>query len=148
MTRMIFVNLPVRNVAASTAFYEAVGAVRDPDFCDASTSMVKFSDTIAFMLLSHARFADFTGKTIIDARTHVQMLIALSAENRDAVDDMVANAAAAGGTPDPNPVQDYGFMYGRSFEDLDGHIIEVAWMDIEAALSARTAQPQNAQAPA
>lgn len=94
MTRMIFVNLPVRNVAASTAFYEAVGAVRDPDFCDASTSMVKFSDTIAFMLLSHARFADFTGKTIIDARTHVQMLIALSAENRDAVNDMVANAAA------------------------------------------------------
>lgn len=145
MTRMIFVNLPVRNVAASTAFYEAVGAVRDPDFCNDSTSMVKFSSTIAFMLLSHARFADFTGKTIIDAKTHVQTLIALSAENRNAVDDMVAKAAAAGGIPDPNPVQDYGFMYGRSFEDLDGHIIEVAWMDVQAALSARDAQPRPSQ---
>lgn len=145
MSRMIFVNLPVRNVADATAFYEAVGAVRDPNFCDDSASMVKFSDTIAFMLLSRARFADFTTKTIIDAKTHVQTLLALSAENRDAVDDMVAKAAAAGGAPDPNPVQDYGFMYGRSFEDPDGHIIEVAWMDVAAALSARDAQPQTTQ---
>lgn len=144
---MIFVNLPVRNVAASTAFYEAIGATREPRFSDESASMMQFSDTIAFMLLSHERFAHFTSKTIIDAKTHVQTLIALSAESRDGVDDMVAKAAAASGRPDPNPVQDYGFMYGRSFEDLDGHIIEVMWMDVEAAVSAMTqAQPEQASA--
>ena len=145
MSRMIFVNLPVSNVAASTAFYETVGATRDPRFCDDSASMVKFSDTIALMLLSRERFAGFTSKTIIDARTHVQTLIALSADNREAVDDMVAKAEAANGRPDANPVQDYGFMYGRSFEDLDGHVIEVMWMDVEAALAAMNPEQHDAQ---
>jgi len=145
MSRLIFVNLPVTDVAKSTAFYEAVGAVRDPRFCDDSTSMMKFSDTIAVMLLSRERFAQFTSKTIIDARTHVQTLIALSADNRDGVDDTVARATSAGGQPDPNPVQDYGFMYGRSFEDPDGHIIEVVWMDVEAALAAMSPAQQTEQ---
>lgn len=148
MSRMIFVNLPVSDVARSTAFYEGVGAIREPRFCDGSTSMMKFSDTIAFMLLNHARFADFTSKTIIDSKTHVQTLLALSADSRDGVDEMVASAVTAGGRPDPNPVQDYGFMYGRSFEDPDGHIVEVVWMDVEAAVAAMDPSRQHEQVPA
>ena len=143
MSRMIFVNLPVRDVARSTAFYEAVGAEREPNFCNDSTSMMKFSDTIALMLLSHQRFADFTPKPIIDAKPHVRVLLALAPDSRDPLDNMVAKATAAGGEPDPNPVQDYGFMYGRSFEDPDGHIIEVAWMDVEAALTAMPPKEQQ-----
>lgn len=143
--KMIFVNLPVKDVAKATAFHEAMGARRDPRFCDGSTSMMVYSDAIHIMLLSHARFADFTDKTIIDARTQVQVLLALSAENREAVDAAVERAGAAGGRIDPNPQQDYGFMYGRSYEDPDGHIFEVVWMDVDAAMAA-TAQGEDAAA--
>ena len=143
--KMIFVNLPVADAEASAAFYEAIGFTRDPRFSQpgASAAMV-WSESIRFMLLSRSRFADFTGKRIIDAKTEVQALLCLSIDNREAVDAIVAKAVAAGGKADPGPKQDHGFMYGRSFEDLDGHIFEPMWMDAEAALAAMSGQPTAA----
>ncbi|MDB5706396.1 MAG: hypothetical protein JWN66_3512 [Sphingomonas bacterium] len=137
MPKMIFVNLPVADVERSAAFYEAVGATKDARFCQAGTAaMLMFSDTISLMVLSHARFADFTSKTIADARTVCEVLICLTEDSRDAVDATLARAVAAGARADPTPAQDHGFMYGRSFEDPDGHIIELTWMDVEAAMAA------------
>lgn len=136
--QMIFVNLPVTDVAKATAFHEAMGAKRDPRFCDETASMVSYSDAIHVMVLSRARFADFTSKPIIDAHEQVQVMLCLSANSRDEVDSMVQRAGGAGGRMDPNPVQDYGFMYGRSYEDPDGHIFEVAWMDVDAATATRS----------
>jgi predicted lactoylglutathione lyase len=133
--KMIFVNLPVKDLAASIAFYEAVGAVRNNDFADDSAQMLSFSDSIHVMVLTHERFASFTPRKIPDAHETAQVLLALSEVSRDAVDATTQKALAAGGT-EPNPQQDYGFMYGRSFADPDGHIWEVSWMDVEAALAA------------
>ena len=139
MAKMIFVNLPVSNLARSTAFYEAVGATKNPQFSDDTASCMVISDTIHVMLLTHDKFRQFTPKTISDAKTTSEVLICLSAEGRDAVDDIVTKAKTAGGAADPSPKQDYGFMYGRSFEDPDGHIFEVMWMDVEAAMKAQSA---------
>ena len=137
--KMIFVNLPVSNLARATAFYEAIGATKNPQFSDETASGMVISDTIHVMLLTHDKFRQFTPKTIADARTTSEVLICLSADSRDAVDDTVTKAKGAGGTADPSPTQDYGFMYGRSFEDPDGHIWEVMWMDMEAAAKAQSA---------
>lgn len=138
---MIFVNLPVTDLTRSTAFYEAVGGTRNPQFSDDTATCIVFSETIHAMLLTHAKFAQFTTRPIADAHKTAQVLVCVSAESRDEVDDIVAKATGAGGTPDPTPTQDYGFMYGRSFEDPDGHIWEVMWMDVEAAKSAMSGQP-------
>jgi predicted lactoylglutathione lyase len=88
------------------------------------------------MLLTHDKFRQFTPKAIADARRTSEVLICISAESRDGVDDMIGKAGDAGAVVDPCPRQDHGFMYGRSFEDLDGHIWEVVWMDVEAATAA------------
>ncbi|MGY4154519.1 putative lactoylglutathione lyase [Bradyrhizobium sp. USDA 4461] len=136
---MIFVNLPVSNLARATAFYEAIGASKNPQFSDDTASCMVISETIFVMLLTHDKFRQFTPKTIADAKTTSEVLICLSAENRDAVDGYVTRAKGAGGSADPSPKQDYGFMYGRSFEDPDGHIWEVMWMDVEAATKAQSA---------
>lgn len=147
MPKMIFVNLPVTDVDRSAAFYESIGGTRDARFCqEGSTAMLMFSDTISLMVLSHARFSDFTSKRIVDARTDCEVLICLSEDSRDAVDQTLAKAVAAGARPDPTPAQDLGFMYGRSFEDPDGHIIELAWMDVDAAMAAMAggAEPVDA----
>ncbi|WP_176591666.1 VOC family protein [Sphingobium sp. EM0848] len=133
--KMIFVNLPVADLPASIAFYEAVGAVRNKDFADDSAQMLSFSESIHVMLLTHERFTSFTPRKIPDAHATAQVLLALSEVSREQVDDTTEKALAAGGT-EPNPQQDHGFMYGRSFADLDGHIWEVTWMDVEAALAA------------
>ncbi|ALR19902.1 MULTISPECIES: VOC family protein [Sphingobium] len=141
--KMIFVNLPVKNLSASIAFYEAVGAVRNNDFADDNAQMMSFSDTIHAMLLTHERFSSFTPRKIPDAHETAQMLLALSEANRPDVDATVERALAAGGT-EPNPKQDHGFMYGRNFADLDGHIWEVTWMDMEAALATGQGEPAAA----
>ena len=143
MAKMIFVNLPVTDLARATAFYEAIGAVRNPQFSDHTASCMVFSDTIHAMLLTHDKFRQFTPKNIADAKTSSEVLICISADSRDAVDDVVGKAKTAGGAADPGPKQDYGFMYGRSFEDPDGHIWEVMWMDVAAASAA---QPATADA--
>ncbi|TCU78267.1 hypothetical protein EDE08_10146 [Bradyrhizobium sp. R2.2-H] len=142
MPKMIFVNLPVTDLKRATAFYEAVGAVNNPQFSDETASCMVFSETIFVMLLTHDKFRQFTPKPIADARTSNQALFCLSADSRSDVDDVVAKAAAAGGVADPGPKDEYSFMYGRSFEDPDGHMWGVNWMDLAAA----PLQPEMANA--
>lgn len=139
MSQLIFVNLPVAGLPRATAFYEAVGAVKNPQFSDHTASCMVFSDTIHVMLLTHAKFRQFTPKRIADSKETTEVLICVSAESRESVDGTIAKASAAGGRIDPGPKQDYGFMYGRSFEDPDGHIWEVMWMDVAAAQAAMAA---------
>ena len=140
MSKLIFVNLPVADLAAATTFYEAIGAVNNPQFSDETGACMVFSETIHVMLLTHDKFAQFTPKKIADAHATSEVLICISAESREAVDDITEKALAAGGR-EPREPQDYGFMYGRSFEDPDGHIWEPMWMDVAAATAAM-AQPQ------
>ena len=130
MAKQIFINLPVRDLARSKAFYEAVGAVNNPQFSDDTAACMVLSDTIFVMLLTHDKWAFFTNKPISDARQASEVMLALSADDRKAVDTMVDAAGAHGGKADVNPAQDHGFMYGRSFEDLDGHIWETFVMDM------------------
>ena len=139
MSKMIFLNLPVADLARSTAFYEAVGASKNPQFSDDTASCMVLSDIIHVMLLTHDKFRQFTPKKIADAKATSEVLICLSADSRNAVDDIIGKVSAAGGSADPSPKQDFGFMYGRSFEDPDGHIWEVMWMDVEAATKAHAA---------
>ncbi|MBO9621286.1 MAG: lactoylglutathione lyase [Sphingomonas sp.] len=135
--KMIFVNLPVADVARSTAFYEAIGCTKDERFCQADTaSAMVWSDTITFMILSRDFFKSFTPKPIADAHQTTEVLLCLSRDSREEVDAIVEAAAAAGGKADVREKQDMGFMYGRSFEDPDGHIFEPMYMDVEAALAA------------
>ena len=147
MAKMIFVNLPVRDLARSIAFYRSIGGEQNLKFSDVSAAMIGFpdSDAIHVMLLTHERFSQFTSKRIADARESAEVLICVSADSRDAVDDMIGKAAGAGARLDPTPQQDYGFMYGRSFEDPDGHIWEVMWMD-QAAVEAGPEAFQQAAA--
>ena len=139
MAKLIFINLPVSDLARATAFYQAIGATRNAQFSDERGACMVVSETIHVMLLTHDKFRQFTPKKIADAKTSSEVLICISADSRDAVDDMVNKATTARGAADPSPKQDYGFMYGRSFEDPDGHIWEVMWMDVEAAAKAQAA---------
>jgi uncharacterized protein len=132
MSRMIFVNLPVRDLSASTEFYVALGGEVNPQFSDDRAKAVLFSDAIGVMLLTHERYRDFTARPIGDARRESQTLLALSVGSRDEVDTTVARAASAGGGADPNPAVDYGSMFSRSVEDPDGYVWEIMWMDIAA----------------
>jgi predicted lactoylglutathione lyase len=143
MNRMIFVNLPITDLDRSIAFYTAVGFVKDDRFCDGSAAMMALSPEIAVMLLTHERFNTFTPKRIADAHQTAQALLCISEISRDGVNGLVDRAITAGAKPDPTPTQDFGFMFGRSFEDPDGHIWEVMWMDVEAAMAA---QPEPAAA--
>lgn len=129
MTREIFVNLPVEDLGRAAAFYEALGARRDPRCADATAIGLRFSDAIYVMLLTRARFADFTPRPVADATSATEVLLCLSEDSRVAVDAAVERGASAGGAADPAPRQDHGFMYGRSVADPDGHIWEVMWMD-------------------
>jgi hypothetical protein len=131
MAKMIFVNLPVTDLRRSIAFYAALGAEQEMQFSDETAAMMRFSDAVNVMLLTHDKYRQFTAKPIADAHASSQVLLCLSAESgREEVDALVDKAAAAGGVPDPGPKQEYGFMYGRSFEDPDGHHWEAVWMDM------------------
>ena len=144
MSKMIFVNLPVSDLTASTAFYQAIGGEKNDMFSDETAACIVLSDTIHVMLLTHDKYKQFTPKPIADAHASSQVLLCLSAEDRGAVDTMVEAAAGAGGKADPGEKQDLGFMYGRSFEDPDGHHWEVMHMDMEAASEAMAGEPQAA----
>jgi uncharacterized protein len=133
MARMIFVNLPVADLAKSQAFLEALGAVNEPKFTDETAACMTLSDSIHVMLLTHAKFSQFTPLPIADAKSGSEVLLCLSSESRESVDLTVERAVSAGGTADPSPKQDYGVMYGRSVADPDGHIWEIMWMDAVAA---------------
>ncbi|MFK0167777.1 VOC family protein [Streptomyces sp. NPDC090306] len=126
--QMIFVNLAVDDVAASRAFFTALGYPINEQFSTDDTASVVISDTIVVMLLAKKRYADFTTKDIADSVSTSEVLLCLSAESRDKVDELVGRALAAGGT-EPREAQDHGQMYGRAFDDLDGHTFEVMWMD-------------------
>lgn len=129
---MIFINLPVTDLSRSKAFYEAVGFHLNPKFTDETAACMVLSDTISLMLLTHPKWKTFTAKAIPDAKKTAQVLLAISRESKSAVETIVQNAIRAGGRADPTPTQDMGFMYGRSFEDPDGHIWETMWMDMSA----------------
>jgi predicted lactoylglutathione lyase len=140
MAKMIFISLPVSDLARSTAFYQAIGAVKNEQFSDNTTcSSIVFSDTIHAMLMTHEKYRYFTDKKIADPKTMSQVLLCLFVDSRQAVDDMIGRAKAAGGHLDPSPQDDFDFMYGRSFEDPDGHMWGVSWMDAEAAAKAMAA---------
>ena len=135
MPRMIFVNLPVADLGRSVAFYKAIGAEQDPRFSDETAAMMVFSETIHVMLLTHDKFRQFTTKRIADSHETVQVLLALSCDGRAGVDDITEKALAAGGR-ETRDREDHGWMYGRAFEDPDGHTWEPVWMDLEAATQA------------
>lgn len=120
MSKEIFINLPVADLPKSMAFYGALGFLHNPQFSDENGVCIIVSDTIRVMLLTHARFCDFTPKAICDTSTAVEVLFNLSCESREQVDELVAKALAAGGSTYDKP-EDFGFMYTHSFVDPDGH---------------------------
>ncbi len=128
MSTKIFVNLPVKNLDSAVAFYSALGFVNNKQFTDETAACMVISEDIYVMLLTHPKFKQFTPKAISDATTTSEVLNCLSRDSRAEVDAMVRNAVAAGGSTFSDP-QDLGFMYHHSFQDLDGHIWEVMWMD-------------------
>ena len=134
MSRMIFVNLPVEDLERSKRFYEAIGARNEPKFSNEAAAMMVLSDTINVMLLSKPFYSTFTDKPIADAHSTSQVLLCVSCDSAAEVDQLVEAAAANGGKADPGPKQDMGgMMYGRSFEDPDGHHWEPMWMDPQMA---------------
>ncbi|MCD2515906.1 glyoxalase/bleomycin resistance/extradiol dioxygenase family protein [Massilia sp. G4R7] len=128
MNKQIFVNLPVKDLARSKAFFEALGFVNNPQFSDDKAACMVVSDTIYVMLLTEAYFQTFTAKPVADASKSTEVLLCLSCDSRAAVDDMAAAAKAAGGAW-PSAPKDHGFMYQHGFEDLDGHIWELVYME-------------------
>jgi hypothetical protein len=133
MSKMIFVNLPVRDLPRSMTFFEALGYTFNPQFTDDTAACMVIDDHIFAMLLTHPKFEQFLpkGTSIADAKTSTEVLVCLSCESRAEVDDLVHKAVAAGGTIFRDP-QDHGFMYGHAFRDLDGHVWELVWMDPSA----------------
>ena len=132
MHKQIFVNLPVADLPKSKAFFEALGMTINPQFTNEQGACVVIGENIFAMLLSHAFFKSFIDKEIANARQTTEVLTCLACENRAEVDTVVAKAVAAGGKAHRQP-RDHGFMYGHGFEDLDGHIWELAHMDMSAA---------------
>lgn len=120
MSRQVFITLPVADLPKSTAFFKALGFAANPQFSDDNGACFNLADTILLMLLTHARFRDFTPKAVCDTREAVEVLHTLTCESREQVDDLVARALAAGGSTYDQP-EDFGFMYTHSFLDPDGH---------------------------
>ena len=127
-SRKIFVNLAVKNLDTSVAFFTKLGFAFDPRFTDEQATCMIVSDEAFVMLLVRNRFQDFTEKEIADSTTHTEAIMALSAESREQVDELANRALEIGGAPASDPI-DQGFMYSRSFQDPDGHIWELVWMD-------------------
>ena len=132
MHRQIFVNLPVRDVARSKAFFTGLGYAFNPQFSDDKALCLVLGENLYAMLLAEPFFQTFTKKPVADARAGTEVLVCLSCDSRAEVEGLVAKALAAGATA-PNAPQDHGFMYGHGFEDLDGHVWELMWMDPNAA---------------
>jgi uncharacterized protein len=128
MPRKIFVNLPIQDMARSRAFFEGLGFSFNPQFTNDQGACMVLSDDGYVMLLVQPFFQTFTPKRIADAKETSEVLVCLSCESRDEVDQLVRKALGAGGRS-PRPPQDMGFMYSQAFEDLDGHIWELVWMD-------------------
>ncbi|MFE0131227.1 VOC family protein [Streptomyces sp. NPDC059037] len=125
--QMIFVNLAVNDVDSTKKFFTELGYTINPQFTTDDCACVVISDTIVAMMLGKKRYQDFTDKQIADSKSTSEALLCLSAESREKVDELVDKAVAAGAIE--GRTQDYGMMYGRSFDDLDGHTWEIMWMD-------------------
>jgi len=152
MPRMIFVNLPVTDLARSKAFYEAIGFRNEPKFSNDAAAMMVLSDTISVMLLTHPFYASFTSRPIAEPHGSSQVLLCISCDSPAEVDRIIDAAASAGGKIDQSPrseAEEGGPMYGRDFEDPDGHQWEPMWMDPEfAARGAHPAEETTADAAA
>ena len=129
MSRTIYINLPVRDLAAATRFYEALGCRKNPQFSDDKASSMVWSETIHFQLLTREYFATFVDRPVADARAATAVLLALACDSRREVDRLVQAGASAGGKADPRAVSDLGWMYNRTVEDPDGHVLEAVWLD-------------------
>jgi predicted lactoylglutathione lyase len=129
---MIFVNLPVQDLDAAIRFYEAIGCVRNEQYSDTRASNMVWSDAIVFHLLTREYFATFTPKPVADAKGTSEVLLCLSCDSRDEVDALTKTASASGGRADVREPLDMGFMYNRTFEDPDGHVFELVWMDAKS----------------
>ena len=131
MATKIFVNLPVKNLQKSVEFFTHLGFKFDPQCTDETATCMIVSDDIFVMLLTEDKFKTFTPNPICDATKNTEVLVCLSTESRAAVDDMVGKAVVSGGSTYKEP-QDHGFMYGHGFQDLDGHIWEIMFMEPSA----------------
>jgi predicted lactoylglutathione lyase len=131
MAAQIFVNMPVKSLQRSMAFFTSLGFKFNPQFTDENATCMIVGDNIFVMLLVESFFKTFTRKAICDATKSTEVLVCLSCESRAKVDELVAQARAAGGAV-PNPSKDHGFMYGHGFDDLDGHIWELVYMEPSA----------------
>jgi uncharacterized protein len=134
MSTQIYVNLPIKNLERTKAFFSSLGFAFNPQYSNEQAACMVVADDIYVMLLVESFFQTFTKKPISDARKATEVIVCLSCESRAKVDELVAKAIAAGGTA-PNAPQDHGFMYGHGFEDPDGHIWELTHMDASAANS-------------
>jgi predicted lactoylglutathione lyase len=126
--RNLFVNLAVRELAPSKMFFSKLGFEFNPDFTDDNAACMILSEQAFVMLLAEPFFKSFTKRQLVDTSTHIEALLAVSCDSREEVDVMVQRARDAGGVLAMEP-QDHGFMYVRSFYDLDGHHWEIFWMD-------------------
>jgi predicted lactoylglutathione lyase len=131
MATKIFINLPVKDLNRSKTFFAALGYTFNPQFTDETAACMIISDDIYAMLLTEAKFKEFTPKAICDATKSTEVLICLSCESRDQVNNMVRQAVAAGGSTFADH-KDYGFMYQYGFQDLDGHLWELIYMQPDA----------------
>lgn len=135
MPPMIFVNVPIHDLAASMAYYQALGFDHNPDFTDETAACIVISDTIFLMVLTHDKFKQFSPLPIPDPKQQTQALYALSRDSREAV-DAIADAGLKAGGREVRDVQDMGFMYSRAIADIDGHVWEYVWMDMEGGPAA------------
>lgn len=139
MITNIFVNLKVNDLNKSMEFFQKLGWTFNPNFTDQNAAALEIGQNIYAMLLVENFFKTFTKKEIINAKKSIEVLLALSVESKEQVNELLEKALGAGAT-EPKAAQDLGFMYSRSFEDLDGHVWEILWMDPEAA---KNGPPKN-----
>src|SRR5687767_6103743 len=133
MASSIYVNLPVKDLAAATRFYEAIGCTKNEAFSDDKTSSMVWSDAIHFHLMTREHFATFSPRQVADAHKTCQVLVALTRDRREDVDSITEAAATAGGKADVRERMDLGWLYNRAFEDVDGNVFEAVWVDSNAA---------------
>ena len=132
MTKTIYVNLPVADLAVATRFYEAIGCARNEQFSDERAASMVWSDAITFQLLTRDYFASFAPRPVANTHEGCQVLLALTSGSREEVDAVAEAAGASGGRADVRERMDLGWMYNRAFEDPDGHVYEAVWMDMAA----------------
>lgn len=127
--KQVFINLAVKDLAQSMAFYTAMGFTNNPQFSDDTAKCMVWSENIFVMIMGHEKFSGFITKPIADTKNNVAGIYSLSVDSVDKVNEIMSNALDAGGV-EPNEMRDYGFMQQRTVEDMDGHTWEVFYMDI------------------